>query len=95
MHITIKEEFLINGLKFQVHQAIVGVEANQCEIVSILSEAKRYQENRIQVREINRKYFSQVTFLSRNCGDFLSLINEDRLPSTPNLEKLIEILEKF
>lgn len=93
MQITIKEEFFINGLRFQVHQAIVGVTSNQKEITNILTEAKRYQENRIQVHDISRRYFSQVTFLSRNSGDFLSHIQDDKLPSAQALERLIKILE--
>ena len=93
MKITIKEDFFINGLRFQVHQAIAGDALNQKEITSILTEAKLYQENRLQVRNINRRYFSQVTFLSRNSGDFLSQIQEDKLPSIQDLERLVKILE--
>lgn len=95
MQITIKDEFFINGLRFQIHQAIEGVESNQKEIISILTEAKQYQENRIQVREISRRYFSQVTFLSRHSGDFLSDVQEGSLPSVRELKRLISILEKF
>lgn len=93
MQITIKEEFFISGLRFQVHQAIAGVASNQKEITSILTEAKRYRENRIEVRDISRRHFSQVTFLSRHSGDFLSQIQEDKLPSAQALERLIKILE--
>lgn len=95
MQITIKEEFFINGLKFQIHQAIAGVSINQREITSILTEAKRYQERRLAVREINKRYFTQVTFLSRNSNDFLSQIQEDKLPSVEQLEQLITILESL
>lgn len=95
MQITIKEEFFINGLKFQIHQAIAGVSINQREITSILTEAKRYQERRLAVREINKRYFTQVTFLSRNSNDFLSQIQEDKLPSVEQLEQLIKILESL
>lgn len=95
MQITIKEDFFINGLKFQIHQAIAGVSMNQREITSILTEAKRYQERKIPVREINRRYFTQVTFLSRNSSDFLSQIQEEKLPSVQQLEQLIRILESL
>ena len=95
MQITIKEEFFINGLKFQIHQAIAGVSINQREITRILTEAKRYQERRLAVREINKRYFTQVTFLSRNSNDFLSQIQEDKLPSVEQLEQLIKILESL
>lgn len=95
MQITIKDEFFINGLRFQIHQAIEGVKSNQNEIISILTEAKQYQENRIQVREINRRYFSQVTFLSRYCEEFLTEIQDGCLPSNRELKRLISILEKF
>lgn len=95
MYITIKEEFFINGLKFQVHQAIAGVPSNQREIACILKEAKRYREKEINVRDINKKYFSQVTFLSRNSGDFLSQIQYDTIPSVQMLERLADILESL
>ena len=95
MQITIKEEFFINGLKFQIHQAIAGVSMNQSDITNILTEAKRYQERKLSVREINKRHFTQVTFLSRNSGSFLSQIQEDKLPSTQQLEQLIKILESL
>lgn len=93
MSITFQEEFFIEGLKYQLHQSIAGVANNQKEVISILTQAKQYQENRIVVRQIERRHFSQVTFLSRNSGDFLSHVKDDMLPEVKELERLIRILE--
>lgn len=95
MQITFTEEIFINGLRFQLHQAIAGVVDNQREIVSILTEAKKYSENRLPVREINRKHFSQVTFLARNSRDYLLRVHDGLMPSVDDLNELIQLLEKF
>lgn len=95
MQISFTEEIFINGLRFQIHQAIAGVVNNQREIVSILTEAKRYSENRLPVRDINRKHFSQVTFLARNGGEYLSRVHDDVLPNEEDLKELISFLERF
>lgn len=95
MPISFQEEFLIEGLKFQIHQSINGVANNQQEMISILTQAKQYREDRIVVREIKRRHFSQVTFLSRNSGDFLSRVKDNELPEKDILEQLVRILEAF
>lgn len=95
MPISFQEEFLIEGLKFQIHQSKSGVANNRKEIVSILTQAKQYKEDRIVVRQIERRHFSQVTFLSRNSGDFLSRVKDNELPEEEVLDQLIKILEAF
>lgn len=95
MRIKYKEEIFISGLRFQTFQAIAGVAEDQTEIVNILTEAKRYREQRLHVNDINRRYFTQVTFLARNSGDFLSNVEDDTLPNVEVLEEFIKMLESF